>query len=282
MQVPLPYEQPLFPLVDIGVNLTDRAFAEDVDTVLQRAMQAGLTGLLLTGTNGLVSETSLKLAESHPALLRATAGVHPHHASEWSASLAADIRGLLQHPLCVAVGETGLDFNRNFSTPTEQETAFEAQLGLAVESGKPLFIHERDAGQRMLEILRHWRDDLSGAVVHCFTGDKTSLFGYLDLDLYIGLTGWVCDERRGTHLWPLVSSIPEQRLLIESDAPWLLPRNLRPKPKKGRNEPAFLPWVLVQLAQLRSVEPLQLAQQTSQNACKLFHLPDDLLEIKTP
>lgn len=282
MSLSLPFDEPVAPLIDIGVNLLDRAFEDDREAVLERACLAGVTGLLLTGTSLAVSEASLLLAQGHPQLLRATAGVHPHHASDWSPAVAQGLRDLLQDDLCVAVGETGLDFNRNFSTPAEQEAAFEAQLALAVDSGKPLFLHERDAGPRMLDMLHHWRDDLAGAVVHCFTGDRASLFGYLDLDLYVGLTGWVCDERRGTHLWPLVPSIPADRLLIETDAPWLLPRNLRPKPKKGRNEPAFLPWVLVRLAELRQVSPQHLAQQTSRNAQRLFNLPDQLLEPKQP
>lgn len=278
----LPFDEPVLPLVDIGVNLLDRAFEKDQQAVLERACRSGVTGLLLTGTNPVISEAALQLAAQHPAFLRATAGVHPHHASDWSPAVAGALRDLLQDDLCVAVGETGLDFNRNFSTPAQQEAAFEAQLGLAVESGKPVFLHERDAGPRMLDMLQHWRDDLAGAVVHCFTGDRASLFGYLDLDLHIGITGWVCDERRGMPLWPLIPAIPVDRLLIETDAPWLLPRNLRPKPKKGRNEPAFLPWVLVKLAELRQASPQQLAWQTSHNAQGLFNLPDQLLEPKQP
>ncbi|WP_114418374.1 TatD family hydrolase [Marinospirillum perlucidum] len=277
-----PFENRISPLFDLGVNLTDKAFSHDRDEVLDRAFDAGLTGMLLTGTDLDVSEEALTLALTRPGQLFATAGVHPHQASSWSASTREQLASLLKQETVVAVGETGLDFNRNFSTPAEQEKAFEAQLQLAAETGKPLFIHERDAGKRMLELLKTWRDDLSGAVVHCFTGDKKSLFGYLDLDLYVGFTGWVCDERRGTHLWPLLPSVPEERLLIETDAPWLLPRTARPKPKKGRNEPALLPWVLAQLAEVRGESPQALAQVTTANACRLFQLPDALLQGVAP
>lgn len=272
-----PFLEPLFPLIDIGVNLVDKAFTADREAVLERAQQAGLTGILLTGTDVKVSEQSLELAQQHSVWLRATAGVHPHQASDWSTEVASQVVELLQNPLVVAVGETGLDFNRNFSTPAEQERAFEAQLELAAEVGKPLFIHEREAGERMLAILKSWRDALPGAVVHCFTGDKATLFGYLDLDLYVGFTGWVCDERRGTSLWPLLPSVPADRLLIETDAPWLLPRTARPKPKKGRNEPGLLPWVVAKIAELRQVAPQQLAWETSHNAQRLFNLPDSFL-----
>lgn len=282
MQVKLPFTDVVFPLVDIGVNFFDDAFDKDLDAVLIRAQLAGVTGMLLTGTDLSVSERSLALANKHPNLLCSTAGVHPHQASEWTNSTAETLRGLLAEPACVAVGETGLDFNRNFSTPTEQQLAFEVQLALAAELGKPLFIHERDAGVRMLEMLTSWRDSISGAVVHCFTGDKKTLFGYLDLDLYLGITGWVCDERRGTHLWPLLPSIPQNRLMLETDSPWLLPRNLKPRPKKYRNEPAYLPWVLAQVAELYQLPVQEVANFTSANAQRLFNLPASLLEKKQP
>lgn len=275
-----PFTEPLSPLIDIGVNLLDKAFVGDLDEVLGRAQSAGLTGMLLTGTDVEVSERSLELVQKHSSWLRSTAGVHPHQASDWSAQVATQVAGLLREPLVAAVGETGLDFNRNFSTPAEQEKAFEAQLELAAEVGKPLFIHERDAGARMLDILHSWRDAIPGGVVHCFTGEKATLFGYLDLDLHVGFTGWVCDERRGTSLWPLLPSVPADRLLIETDAPWLLPRTARPKPKKGRNEPGLLPWVLAKIAELRQEEPQQLAWQTSRNAQQLFNLPASFLTGK--
>lgn len=277
LQIKLPFAEPIFPLVDIGVNFFDKMFEQGLDDVLERAQLAGITGLLLTGTNVSISEQSLALANQHPHLLYSTAGVHPHQASEWNKNTASTLRGLLAEPACVAVGETGLDFNRNFSTPAQQQKAFEEQLGLAAETGKPLFIHERDAGVRMLEMLHTWQDSINGAVVHCFTGEKKTLFGYLDLDLYIGITGWVCDERRGTHLWPLLPSIPCDRLLIESDSPWLLPRNLKPRPKKNRNEPAYLPWVLQKVAELYQLPAQEVAQFTSANAQRLFNLPAALL-----
>lgn len=277
MQVKLPFSEAISPLVDIGVNFFDKAFDDDLEEVLLRAQLAGVTGMLLTGTNLAISESSLKLANKYPDLLCSTAGIHPHQASEWNKSSAEILRGLLAEPACVAVGEAGLDFNRNFSTPAEQQNAFEAQLEIAAEAGKPLFIHERDAGVKMLEMLHTWRDSISGAVVHCFTGEKQTLFGYLDLDLYIGITGWICDERRGTHLWPLLPSIPQNRLMIETDSPWLLPRNLKPRPKKYRNEPAYLPWVLQQVADLYQLPVQRVAEFTSANAQQLFNLPAALL-----
>lgn len=260
-------------LVDIGVNLLDAAFDADREAVIARAQEAGVIWQVLTGTQIQCSEQSLALAQQYPQQLRSTAGVHPHHASQWQPDWQQTLAALLADPCCVAVGETGLDYNRLFSPESAQLLAFEAQLELAAEVQKPLFLHERDAAQPMLERLTSWRDDLAGGVLHCFTGDKKALFGYLDLDLYIGITGWVCDERRGQELATLVKSIPADRLLVETDAPWLVPRTIKPKPKKGRNEPAFLPWVIAKIAAERGESPERVAAITTANACRLFGLP---------
>ncbi|SFU85598.1 TatD family hydrolase [Halomonas korlensis] len=259
------------PLVDIGANLTHASFSRDLESVLSRARAANVTSLILTGTDREHAEQAVALAERYPGLY-ATAGVHPHDASQWDVSLARAMRDLHRKPSVVAVGECGLDFNRNFSTPDEQERAFEAQLGLAVESGKPLFLHERDAGKRLREILRAWRDDISDAVVHCFTADRDTLHGYLDLDLHIGLTGWLCDERRGHHLRELVGDIPLTRLMVETDCPYLLPRNLPAKLKGRRHEPALLPWIVREIAHWRGMPEAELADATTATASAFFRL----------
>lgn len=260
------------PLVDIGANLTHASFAGDLETVLQRARQANVTTLIVTGTDLACARQAVTLARQHSGLY-ATAGVHPHDASEWDDSLAAAMGELHRQPEVVAIGECGLDFNRNFSTPAEQERAFEAQLGLAAESGKPLFLHERDAGRRMREMLQAWRNDITAAVVHCFTADRDTLYGYLDLDLHIGLTGWICDERRGHHLRELVNDIPLARLMVETDCPYLLPRNLPAKLKGRRHEPALLPWIVSEIAHWRNIDEAELARATSATAQCFFHLP---------
>lgn len=150
----------------------------------------------------------------------------------------------------------------------------EEHLALAVELQLPVFLHERDASQRLLEIVRDFRDRLPAAVVHCFTGEQRALFNYLDLDLHIGITGWICDERRGTHLHPLVREIPRGRLMLESDAPYLLPRSLRPKPKNGRNEPAYLTEVLREVALHRGESQEELAAHSTASARAFFALPE--------
>ncbi|MDI5984083.1 TatD family hydrolase [Halomonas sp. M4R5S39] len=262
------------PLVDIGANLTHASFARDLEAVLSRARAANVTTLILTGTDREHAEQAVDLARRLPGLY-ATAGVHPHDASRWDAALERAMGELHRQPEVVAVGECGLDFNRNFSTPDEQERAFEAQLGLAAQNGKPLFLHERDAGRRMREMLHAWRDDLADAVVHCFTADRATLHGYLDLDLHIGLTGWLCDERRGHHLRELVGEIPLDRLMVETDCPYLLPRHLPAKLKGRRHEPALLPWIVREIAHWRGIAELELARATTTTARAFFRLPAD-------
>lgn len=264
-------------LIDIGVNLTNSSFQGQQAAVVERAHEAGVVQMVLTGTSLEASEQALELCESLDAqgkALFATAGVHPHDASSWQASSEQRLRQLLAQPRVRAVGECGLDFNRDFSPRPQQEKALEAQLALAVETGLPVFLHERDANARLLAILKTYRDQLSAAVVHCFTGERQALFSYLDLDLHIGITGWICDERRGTHLHELVGSIPRGRLMLESDAPYLLPRTLRPKPKSGRNEPAYLQSVLEEVARHRGERIEDTAAHTTACARTFFGLPE--------
>ncbi|MFS2161283.1 TatD family hydrolase [Pseudomonas sp. Pseusp122] len=264
-------------LIDIGVNLTNPSFTSQRQAVLDRAYAAGVSQLVVTGTSVEGSEQALQAClELDESALRlfSTAGIHPHSASDWTHESEKQLHALLKENRVRAVGECGLDFNRDFSPRPQQEKVLEAHLALAVELQLPVFLHERDANQRLLEILRDYRDRLPAAVVHCFTGEQKALFSYLDLDLHIGITGWICDERRGTHLHPLVRDIPRGRLMLESDAPYLLPRTLRPKPKNGRNEPAYLPEVLREVALHRGESLEDLAEHSSACAQAFFLLPN--------
>ena len=255
-------------LVDIGANLTHASFREDLGAVLERARVHGVAQIVVTGTSVEESRHAAALAEAHG--LYATAGVHPHHARECDASTIPALRQIAAQARVVAVGECGLDFNRNYSPHPDQEQWFEAQLELGRELGKPVFLHSRDAHPRFAEILRHHKVDKG--VAHCFTGTAPELRAYLDLGLHIGITGWICDERRGTHLLELVKDIPQDRLLVETDAPYLTPRDLHPQPKARRNEPAFLPHVLRAVARARGESPEFLAEATTRNARTLFGL----------
>jgi TatD DNase family protein len=260
-------------LIDIGANLAHDSFDDDRDDVIQRATDAGVMRMILTGSSEQSNQDALQLAKSRPGQLYSTAGMHPHHASDYSTDVHESIRRLLDEPEVVAVGECGLDYFRNFSPREAQRDAFEKQLSLAIESNLPVFLHQRDAHEEFLEILKPVLPKISRAVAHCFTGSESELREFLELDLYIGITGWICDERRGEHLKEFVSLIPDDRLMIETDSPYLLPRSLRPKPKTRRNEPAWLTEVLRVLAESRGQSETHVAEVTTQTAIEFFALP---------
>jgi TatD DNase family protein len=266
-------------LVDIGANLTHDSFDRDRDAVLERARAAGVVQMVVTGASREHSPKALELARAHPGVLFATAGVHPHHAVEYTAECDAQMRELHRHPEVVAVGECGLDYFRDFSPRPAQRKAFERQLEIAADlaaagNPKPLFLHQRDAHADFVAIMRTFEGRIGPAVVHCFTGTREELFDCLDHDWHIGITGWLCDERRGAHLRELVKHIPAQRLMVETDAPYLLPRTLRPMPKDRRNEPAFLPHIVEELARDRGEDPATTAAASTATARAFFRLPE--------
>ncbi len=259
-------------LIDIGCNLTHDSFDEDREQVLERAANAGVVQMIVTGASEDGSEAALELARSHPGRLFATAGVHPHRAVEFTDETESLLRFLSAQPGVVAVGETGLDYFRDFSPRDVQRDVFRRQLQIGIDSGLPLFLHLRDAHQDFHGILKENRDDLSDVVVHCFTGSREEMHEYLDLDCHIGITGWICDERRGTHMKEYLRDIPRNRLLVETDAPYLKPRNLRPRVKTHRNEPRWLPWIVGTLAAARGEHPSVVADHTTANARRFFRL----------
>ncbi|MGY4514575.1 TatD family hydrolase [Lysobacter sp. HA18] len=260
-------------LIDIGANLTHDSFDRDRDAVIARALEAGVARMVVTGASREHSPMALELARKHPGVLFATAGVHPHHAVEYTAECDAEMRTLLAHDEVVAVGECGLDYFRDFSPRPAQRRAFEMQLQTAVDTGKPLFLHQRDAHDDFIAIMKNFEGRLGPAVVHCFTGTREEAFAYLDRDWHVGITGWLCDERRGQHLREIVPHIPANRLMIETDAPYLLPRTLKPLPKDRRNEPAFLAHIVEELARDRSEDVATVAISTTRNARDFFGLP---------
>ena len=260
--------------IDIGLNLGHESFEHDWTEVVDAAVDAGVAQMVLTGASMAGSDRALELARQRPDRLAATAGVHPHLAGEFTEDSAQHLAELHADDAVVAVGECGLDYFRDFSPRPAQRKAFERQLELAVACGKPVFLHQREAHEDFLAILRSFRDRIGPVVVHCFTDTRRALYDYLDLDCHIGITGWVCDERRGLELKDIVADIPETRLMLETDAPYLKPRNLRPKQRTHRNEPQWLPWIGGAVAALRGVSPHTLADQTTANARAFFGLPN--------
>ena len=259
--------------IDIGVNLTGSSFKKDIPRVIERAADAGVERLIVTGTDCLHSEQALVLTEQYESTCYATVGLHPHHASDYSNDLGSELREMLTHKNAVAVGECGLDFNRNFSSRKEQIRAFEAQLEIAIDSQKPLFLHQRDAHEDFISILKSCRDDLHQIVAHCFTGSIEEVNDYILLDMYIGVTGWICDERRGSLLQQAVKRIPLDRIMLETDAPYLLPRDLQEKPAgKNRNEPCYLPHIAYAVAKHMDIESTELISAAYKNSCNFFKL----------
>ena len=265
-------------LIDIGANLSHDSFDHDRGAVLQRARDAGVAQLVVTGASREHSPKALALAQAHPGFLFATAGVHPHHASEYTDECDAEMRALHAHAEVVAVGECGLDYFRDLSPRPAQRRAFERQLQISVDLagnrvGKPLFLHQRDAHADFMAMMKNFDGRLGPAVVHCFTGSRAELFDYLDHDWHVGITGWLCDERRGQHLRELVRHIPANRLMIETDAPYLLPRTVKPQPSHRRNEPMYLAHIVEELARDRGEAVAVTAASTTANARAFFRLP---------
>lgn len=260
-------------LIDIGINLAHDSYDADREAVIARAGAVGVAQMMVTGSSAASSRTAISLARQHPGKLFATAGVHPHHATELTPEVLTDLGELVLEREVIAVGECGLDYFRNYSPHEAQRQAFHRQLELAARCGKPVFLHQRDAHEDFIAILReHW-PALAGGVAHCFTGGAAELECYLDLGLAIGITGWICDERRGAHLLELVRRIPAGRLLLETDGPYLLPRDLDPMPAARRNEPMYLPHIAAAVARARG-EPLEsLALASTEGTRSLFRIP---------
>jgi TatD DNase family protein len=262
-------------MIDIGVNLLHAQLTHDREAVLARAWDAGIEHIIVTGTDlGASRAAAAFVAADQTGRLSATAGIHPHHAHQAPEEWRQALRKLAGAPAVVAIGETGLDFNRDFAPRPAQERLFREQLALAAELDLPVFVHDREAGDTVAGCLREAASLTSGVVVHCFTGTASELHRYLDLGCCIGITGWVCDRRRGGALRELVPHVPLERLMIETDAPFLKPHNA-PKDGRGRrNEPALLPWVARQVAELRGIGERELGEVTAANARRFFRLGD--------
>jgi len=259
-------------LIDIGVNLGHGSFDKDRQQVIDRAFAAGVTRMIVTGSSVGGSRHTQQLSGQYPGVLFATAGVHPHDARHCDDHTIPTLRELAKHKDVVAIGECGLDYNRDFSPRPLQDKWFEEQVQLACELKMPLFLHERDAHTHLVEILSRYKNQLGSVVVHCFTGTDQELDVYLQMGFHIGITGWICDERRGLHLRELVRRIPLDRLMVETDAPFLIPRNLKPKPKDGRNEPAYLIQVLQTVAESLDMPVEEVAAATTKTAEMFFRL----------
>jgi TatD DNase family protein len=250
-------------LVDAHCHLGDRAFETDRDAVLDRARAAGVGHVVVIGESLAASERAVALARGR-AGLSATAGVHPHDASSWSADVAARVRELLAVPEVVAVGETGLDYHYEHSPRDAQRRAFEAQLGLAAELGKPVVVHAREADDDMAAMLRAWGGKVAAVILHSFAGSRSLFEAGMEVGAFFSFSGMITFKNWSPAV-PL-SAYPSPRLLVETDSPFLAPVPYRGK----RNEPAYVREVAARAATLCG-EPLDaLAQRTTENARRCF------------
>ncbi|MDP4178968.1 MAG: TatD family hydrolase [Bacillota bacterium] len=259
-------------LVDIGLNLMHKSYDIDREQVVDRALKSEVAAMIITGTSVKSSNEAAEYAKKYPNVLYSTAGVHPHDSKYCKLDTIKSLKSLALRNEVVAIGECGLDFNRDFSPRNLQEKWFDSQIQLACELNMPLFLHERDAHKRFLEVLSNYDGKIKNAVVHCFTGTANELDSYLSKGYYIGITGWICDERRGTNLRELVKRIPLDRLMIETDAPFLVPRDLRPRPADGRNEPAFLGHILKIIAFCMEKTSEEVAKAVTKNSYEFFDI----------
>ena len=257
-------------MIDIGANLTNSVFTDDMGDVLNRAKREGVQHVVVTGTNIRESVLAIGLAAEHATYLSATVGVHPHDADDVKPDWLDSLEGLTSSPHVVAVGEMGLDFYRNYSGRDAQRQVFEAQLDLAARVELPVFVHDRDTDGEVLAVLRRYAP--TKCVVHCFTGNSDELDGFIEEDFYIGVTGWICDERRGEELRRIVDRIPIDRLLVETDAPYLLPPTMSKLIDTRRNEPAYLKFVTAELARCRRCPETVIRHASVENACRLFDI----------
>ncbi len=257
--------------IDIGINLTNKQFYNEHEEIISRALDHGIEHMILTGTSIRGSRESAEIAEEYPEILFSTAGIHPHDAKSFNEQSISELRKLLKQDHVVSVGECGLDFDRDFSPRPIQEKYYQAQLELAVEVNKPLFLHERSAFKRFNEITDDYLSQLPEAVVHCFTGTLNEAKTYLDKGFYLGFTGAISDEKRFKHLEDVIKYVPLDRMMIETDAPFMLPKNM-PGRQNRRNEPSFLPYVAQTIAHLKKISISEVADETTETARNFFRL----------
>ena len=256
-------------IFDSHCHLDDKSYAKELDAVIERARNAGVTRMMTIGVNKRSSILAVSLAQSHTGIY-ASVGIHPHDVKNCDESILKDLINLAKNEKVRAWGEIGLDFNRMYSPRKDQEMWFEKQLKIADKLELPMIFHERDSNGRFLEMLKKHADNKLKGVVHCFSGDQNELEQYLDLGLYIGITGILTIKSRGARLRKLAAVIPPDRLLVETDAPYLVPA-----PEKNhcrRNEPAFVKSVMLKLAEIKQENPKQLSKIIWENTCRLYGL----------
>ena len=256
-------------LVDTHCHLADAKFRDDVEAVIARASDAGVAQIISVGAIGPIEcdRLTVEIAERHHNVF-AVVGVHPHDAKDCTAERIAQLRDLAASKKVVALGESGLDFHYMHSPPDAQEASLRAHLALAAELGLPIVIHCRDAERRLVEIVRETGMPPRGGVIHCFTGDATAAREFLALGFHISFSG-IITFKNSAPIREAAAIVPDDRVMVETDAPYLAPEPYRGK----RNEPAYVMRTLEMLANLRRVDAPALSAQVVANAAQVFRLP---------
>ena len=257
-------------IADIACNFTSDRFDNDLDEVINQAIVNNITkfGLICSRLSDI--DKLLEIYNRYSKDMFFTIGVHPHHANEINEEYLKKLKEVINNNNPHAIGETGLDFFRNLSTYEEQIFAFEEQIKIAIDTNKPLFLHQRDSHDDFIKILRKYSSDINKSVVHCFTGTKEQLNDYLELDCYIGVTGWICDAKRNVELRKTIKNIPLEKLMIETDCPYLIPKNLEEKPKNNRNEPTYLNHIANEVATLMKKDINDIREKTYKTSLSFF------------
>ena len=256
--------------IDIACNFTHESFKDNLESVIANAENAGVDKFVLLSAS-LKDLGPIQIIQSKsPEKYFICAGIHPHNANEINDINYNQLLTKLQSTNPNAIGETGLDYFRNISPPNIQRDAFKMQIDIAKELKLPLYLHQRDAHDDFIKIIKENIANFPKFIVHCFTGSQGQLDQYLELGAYIGLTGWICDARRNIDLRESIKNIPIERMMIETDCPYLIPKNLIIKPKNNVNEPKYLPHIAREICELIDIEIDKLKEVTSDNAINFF------------
>ena len=251
----------------------NKQFKDDRLEIAKRSIENG-TGLIITGTDLYSSKKAIDfIRENNLSNVWCTVGVHPHNAKEVDDGYISSLLKLIKQnsDIVVAVGEAGLDYDRMFSPADQQKHVFKEMIEVASISGKPAFLHERKAVEDFINILKSDRDVCRRSVVHCFTGTKETVYRYLQMGCMIGITGWICDNRRNKEVFEALRIIPLERILIETDAPYLTPLNVGKKLPR-RNTPDNLHYVIEKIAEVKNLSPIEVESIVLRNTLRTFNL----------
>jgi len=258
-------------LIDIGANITHPQLYNQLDKIIVNIENSNTKKVIITSSNLSDTKLALEIINKHPDIFYTTVGYHPHNAKDFLKENIKPIKDCAQDKNIIAIGECGLDYYREYSSKKEQEFCFEQQLIIAEDTTLPVFLHEREAHKDFVKILEQYINNISNAVVHCFTGNKDELSKYLDMGCYIGITGWISDIERGRHLHQLLKYIPIDRLMIETDSPYLTPKNL-PFKNDGVNQPSYLSYVAETIAECLNKDIEFIINITSDNTKRFFSI----------